>query len=229
VAASTVRSSPPSTTGVPPTRSRSSGAGGLLGRGQRRVGILHDLVRRQAARRPAQVHRSPAGVKAQPDAGGRGHLGRERVSVAATPKSLPGKDVVMIGAGRAPRQGQPGQARGRRGVDLPGVDRGPDGVELGQPVEEHGLLGPALGEPLVQVVVGVDQAGGGQAAARVDPPGAVGHATGWALAYSGDPVTGHRDVAAAVFGAALVVPRAVHSRDRAVLDHDGLAADQLPR
>jgi hypothetical protein len=66
-------------------------ADGLLGRGQRRAGILHDLVRRQAARRPAQVHRSPAGVKAQPDPGGRGHLGGERVSVAATPKSLPGK------------------------------------------------------------------------------------------------------------------------------------------
>jgi hypothetical protein len=114
-------------------------------------------------------------------------------------------------------------------VDLPGVDRGPDGVELGQPVEEHRLLGPALGEPLVQVVVGVHQAWGGQAAARVDPPGPVGHASGGALADSGDPVAGHRDVAASVFGAALVVPRAVHGRDRAVLDHDGFAADQLPR
>src|SRR6185437_4021211 len=103
------------------------------------------------------------------------------------------------------------------------------GVELGQPVEEHRLLSPALGEPLVQVVVGVHQAGGGQAAARVDPPGPVGHASGGALAYSGDPVAGHRDVAAPVFGAALVVPRAVHGRDRTVLDHDGLAADQLPR
>jgi hypothetical protein len=29
------------------------------------------------------------------------------------------------------------------------------GIELGQPVEEHRLLGPTLGEPLVQVVVGV--------------------------------------------------------------------------
>ena len=27
----------------------------------------------------------------------------------------------------------------------------------------------------------------------------------------------------------LVVPGAVHGRDRAVLDHDGFAADQLPR
>jgi hypothetical protein len=33
----------------------------------------------------------------------------------------------------------------------------------------------------------------------------------------------------AVLGAALVVSRAVHGRDRAVLDHDGFAADQLPR
>ena len=52
---------------------------------------------------------------------------------------------------------------------------------------------------------------------------------GRALAHRGDPVAGHRDVAAAVLGAALVVPRAVHGRDRAVLDHDGFAADQLPR
>jgi hypothetical protein len=52
---------------------------------------------------------------------------------------------------------------------------------------------------------------------------------GRALAHGGDPVAGHRDVAAAVLGAAVVVPRAVHGRDRAVLDHDGSGADQLPR
>jgi hypothetical protein len=132
-------------------------AHGLLGRGQRRVGVLDDLVRRQAARRPAQVHRSPARVKAQADPGGRGHLGGERVGVGPRGDGAASReDVVVIGAGRAPGHGQPGQARGGRGVHLPGVDPGPDGVQLGEPVEEHGLLGPALGEPLVQVVVRVD-------------------------------------------------------------------------
>ena len=220
--------------GARPGRHPHHGAGGriveplhgLLGRGQRRVGVLHDLVRRQAARRPAQVHRSAARVKAQADPGGRGHLGGERVGVGAYSSR---EDVVVIGAGRAPGQGQPGQARGGRGVDLPGVDPGPDGVQLGEPVEEHGLLGPALGEPLVQVVVGVDQPGGGQATGRVDPAGAVGDAPGRALAHRGDPVARHRDVAAAILGPGLVVPRAVHGRDRAVLDHDGFPADQLPR
>jgi len=114
-------------------------------------------------------------------------------------------------------------------VYLPGVDPGPDRVQLGEPVEEHGLLGPALGEPLVQVMVRVDQAGGGQAAGPVDPAGPVGDVQRRALAHRGDPVAGHRDVAAAVLGPGLVVPGAVHGRDRAVLDHDGFAADQLPR
>jgi hypothetical protein len=174
-------------------------------------------------------------VKAQADPRGRGHLGGDRIGVGARPEtpksptSVSREDVVVIGAGGAPGHGQPGQARGGRGVDLPGVDPGPDGVQLGEPVEEHGLLGPALSEPLVQVVVGVDQAGGGQASGRVDPAGAVGDASGRALAHRGDPAAGHREVAAAVLRAALVVPGAVHGRDRAVLDHDGFAADQLPR
>jgi hypothetical protein len=202
----------------------------LLGRGQGRVGVLHDLVGRQAASGPAQVHRPAAGVEAQADTGGRGDLGVKGVAAGAGPEAAaPREDVVVVGAGGAAGQGQPGQARGRRGVDLLGVDPGPDRVQLGEPVEQHGLLGAALGKPLVQVMVGVDQARGGQAPGAVDAPGPVRHGRRGALAHRADPAACHHDVAAAVLGAAAVVPRAVHGRDRAVVDHDRFAADQLPR
>ena len=196
-------------------------------RGQRVVRVLDDLVGRQPARRTAEVHRAPAGMKPQPDRRGAGDLRLERIPAAVPGRGRrPGsparrEDVVVIGAGAAPGQGQPAQSgRGRR-ADVRGLDPGPDRIQLGEPVEQDGLLCAALGEPLVQVVVGIDQARGGQAAGAVDParPGPRGRRSR-ARPDRGDPPAAHHDVAAGVLGAAVVVPGAVHGRDRAVLDHD---------
>jgi hypothetical protein len=51
-----------------------------------------------------------------------------------------------------------------------GVDARPHRVELGEPAEQSFLLGEPTSGPLVEVVVGVDQARRRQAARPVDDP-----------------------------------------------------------
>ena len=132
-------------------------------RGQRVVRVLDDLVGRQPACRTAEVHRAPAGMKPHPDRRGGGDLrlervpaavpgrGRSRVSARRPRSPARREDVVVIGAGAAPGQGQPAQSGGGRRADVRGLDPGPDRIQLGEPVEQDGLLRAALGQPLVQV------------------------------------------------------------------------------
>lgn len=110
-------------------------------------------VRRQATLRPTPVHRASGGVEAEPDLPGRLDLRGEQIPA-------PGReDVVMVAGGGAAGQGQIAQPRARRALHHLGVHRGPHLVERRQPLEQRGVLGEPLGGPLVEVVVGVDQAG----------------------------------------------------------------------
>ena len=70
------------------------------------------------------------------------------------------------GAARERELGEPGACRG---VLRLGVDPRPDGIELSEPGEEVGLLRPGAGQGLVEVVVGVDEAGRDDRAAEADP------------------------------------------------------------
>jgi hypothetical protein len=123
---------------------------------------------------------------------------------------------VVVGRGRAARareRGEPG-AGGRR-LDL-GVDVRPDRIELDEPLEERRLLGQAAGGPLVEVVVAVDEPGGGQAAARVDVAGGWGSNSGLrrrALADRDDAIALDDEVTVAVLGAG-----GVDGGDRAAFD-----------
>jgi hypothetical protein len=76
--------------------------------------------------------------------------------------------VVVVGDGGAARAGEHGDSRLSARLDEVGVDGRPGRVERDEPVEEYGVLRPAAGEPLVEVVVGVDQPGGEQVAGAVD-------------------------------------------------------------
>ncbi len=95
---------------------------------------LDDLVRRQPAAGPAEVHRSPAGVEPQPDPASRIHCGAEQVARTV------GKHVVVVGGGRAARLREPGQpGRGGRADHRLG-DACPHRIELGEPLEQRGVL-----------------------------------------------------------------------------------------
>ena len=92
---------------------------------------------------------------------------RAASTAAASRSPPPGEHVVVVGRGRAAGQGERGErARGRR----PGgvlVEVRPDRVERGEPLEERPVDGEAARHPLVEVVVGVHEPGGDQAAAGV--------------------------------------------------------------
>ena len=79
---------------------------------------------------------------------------REHVAAVA------GEHVVVVGGRGAAGPGQPGQAAGGRGVHQVGVDPAPHRVQRGQPAEQGVVDGQPAGDPLVQVVVGVDQTRG---------------------------------------------------------------------
>jgi hypothetical protein len=146
-------------------------------------------------------------VEAQPDLPGREDLGRQQV----TP---PGREhVVMVGGRAAAGQRQPAQVGRGRGLDQLRVQAGPDRIQRGQPAEQ-GLVGRvAAGDPLVQVVMGVDQAGRGQQAGAVDPLGRGVVRRHRAGPDRRDPVPVEYQVSAGVFGS-----RRVHRRDVAAVD-----------
>ncbi len=180
------------------------GVDGLGRGGEDLIQPLDHLVGGQAALGDATVHRPPARVEAEPEVAGRLDLGGEQVAPAL------GEDVVMVGGRRAARQREPAEPGGRRPLHDLGVHGRPHLVERREPLEQRGVLGDPLGGPLVEVVVGVDQAWGGQAAGAVDAGGA-GDVRGGARAERGDAAVLDVDVPPADLGP--------HDRgDRDVLD-----------
>jgi hypothetical protein len=180
------------------------GAGGEDG-----VPILGDLVGRQAALRAAEVHRAAAGMEADVQLARGLDLHCEQVAGVA------GEHVVVIGAGAAARAQEGGEARAGGGALDVGVDPSPGRVQLLQPLEQRRLLGEPAGGPLVEVVVAVDEAGGGEAAASVDAA-AVGVRRTFAHGF--DPPVRDHDVAVGVLRA-----RGVDGGDRAVLEDQSLS------
>ena len=179
----------------------------LRARGEDRVALLDDRVRRQPAAAAPEVHRAAAGVEPEPDRPRRRYLHRQQVAGAAR------EDVVMVGRGRAARAGERGQPGVRGRVDHVGVDVRPDGIERGEPLEQRRLLYVAARRLLVEVVVAVDEPGRRELAAPVDPARAFRHGRRRALADGRDPAVRADDVAVGD-----LAPRVVHGRDRAALD-----------
>ena len=124
-----------------------------LSRGQDVVGALHDVVGRKAPLALAEVHRATRQVQPDPYlTPGLGDGVEDRVVPA-------GHDVVVVGDRRRPAQGKLGQADLRRHLHIGDRDPRPDRVELLQPAEQVTACRAAPGEPLVKVVVGVDEPG----------------------------------------------------------------------
>ena len=92
---------------------------------------------------------------------------RRRRRWRRTPSRRRPYHVVVVGGGGAAGQGELGKGDGGGGVDVLGRQASPDRIQLGQPSEQIIADGAAAGHPLVEVVVGVDQAGGDDVA--VDP------------------------------------------------------------
>ena len=131
---------------------------------RRGVGGLHREVGRKAALRGSEVHRPARRV--QPHADARGRLDDRADDVAGALR----EDVVVVGDGRAPRARQ---HRHRAGARCPSGGRR-SATRAGrarQPVEQDGVLGISAGEPLVEVVVGVDEPRGDQASRAVEELG----------------------------------------------------------
>ena len=145
-----------------------------LGSGlENRVDVLHDVIGRQAALGLAEIHRAAGGVKADPDGTGRLDLGRQEVAASGPGRPAASRasrwiDIVVIHRGRAARQRQPAEPGGCGRVHGLGIDPRPHRVELHQPFEERVVRCTPPGEPLIEMVMGVDQPGRGQAAAAVD-------------------------------------------------------------
>ena len=134
-------------------------------------GVPHDLVhrldhavRRQAAVLAAQVHAAPGADHADAQLLRGSELGGDQVSAAGR------EDIVVVKAGGAavlhqlPHAGEGAQAHRLLVQSLP------DLIEGGEPVEELQVLhlGQVPGKDLIEVVVGVDEAGIAPAAAPVD-------------------------------------------------------------
>ena len=133
-----------------------------LGLGEHRVELLDELVGRQAAVRDAEVHRAARRDEAHAELARRLDLGLEDAGPAAR------EDVVVVEDGRAAGERQLGEPRARGCVLRLRVDPGPDRIQLAEPREEVGLLGPRAREGLVEVVVRVDEARRDDGAAEVD-------------------------------------------------------------
>ena len=133
-----------------------------LGVGEHRVDVLDELVGRQPAVGDAEVHRAARRDEPAAELGRRLHLRLDEPGAAAR------EDVVVIEDGRAAREHQLGDAGACRRVLGLGVDPRPGRVELDEPLEQRRLLGAGARERLVEVVVGVDEAGRDDRAAEPD-------------------------------------------------------------
>jgi hypothetical protein len=178
--------------------------------GEDRVAVLGHLVGRQAALGAAEVHRAAARVEAHVQLSRRLDLDLEQVLGVLR------KDVVVVGARAAAGAQERGEAGAGGGALDARVDAGPGRVELLEPLEQRRLLGEAARGPLVEVVVAVDEARRGEAAARVDPPAGLAGRRG-SLAHGLDPPVRDHDVALGVLGA-----RRIDRGDRALLDDQAL-------
>ena len=200
--------------GATATRSIESGRGVVepvhgVGRGgEDRVEVLDDVVRRQAALRPAEVHRAAGRHEPQAD-GARGlDLGGEQVATVGR------EDVVVVHRRRAAGLREPAEAGRRGGGHRLLVDAAPHRVEGRQPLEERRVDGEAAGDPLVQVVVGVDQPGRDDAAAGVDDARALDRS-----GAGPDPTEDTRPSSTSDVAVRILAAVAVHR-------HDGAAGDQ---
>jgi hypothetical protein len=121
---------------------------------------------------------------------------------------------VVIGRRRAAGARERGQSRACRRALRLSVDPGPHGVQLDEPREERRLLREPARQPLVEVVVAVDEPGRRQAAAAVDAPHPIAvEVRGRARADGHEPVAFDHQVAVGVLGA-----RRVDGGDRAPVD-----------
>jgi hypothetical protein len=130
--------------------------------GEDRRFVLHHAVRRQAAHRFADAHRAARGVEAHADPGC-------RLQRVVQPHAIR-EQVEVVARGRAAGEQQFDHRRLRRDEGHLGRQPRPDRVERLQPVEQGGVLRRAhdAGERLVEVVMGVDEAGHEHLAARID-------------------------------------------------------------
>jgi hypothetical protein len=172
--------------------------------GEDRVPVLHDNVGRESALRHAEVHRAAARVEADAELACDLDLDGQQILDAAR------EHVVVVGCRRTAALEQRGEAGPRGGPFDRRVQPGPRGIQLHEPLEQRRLERQAPGRPLVQVVVAVDQAGGDQAARRVD---ALTEHRGGPAAHVLDPAGRfvEHDVA-------VPVDRAGDGRDRAAFD-----------
>ena len=137
--------------------------GGVVILLRRRLGVPQNLVhgldhavRGQAAVFFAQVHAAPGGRHADPQVPGGGKLGVQQGGGGPA-----GEDVVVVEDGGAAGFQQFSHAHQGAVVDRLAVQVLPDLIQGPQPVEELQVLhlGQVPAEGLVEVVVGVDQAG----------------------------------------------------------------------
>jgi hypothetical protein len=128
--------------------------------------------------------------------------------------------VMVVHRGRAAGAGQGAEPGAGSGPFYLLVHERPNRVQLDQPLEERRLLRQPARRPLVQVVVAVDQAGGGEAAAAVYSPSVrLCLLRRGAVADGDDAVPLDDDVAGGVLGA-----RAVDGGDGAVFDDEARLA-----
>ena len=130
--------------------------------GEDRILVLHHAVGRQASLGFAKRHRAAAGMKSKPKLARRIHQRLEETCRAAR------KDVVVVARERAAAEEQPCHRGPAGGAHRFRVDARPHRVERPQPFEQSPIRHVAAGRPLVHVVVGVHEAGHGEAARLVD-------------------------------------------------------------
>ena len=123
--------------------------------GEDRVLVLHHAVRRQAAVALGEIHRPAREQDAQAETLGGGDLDVDAVFEAG------GKDVVMVGGGGAAGEHQFGHGDGGGEIERLGRQPRPHRIERLQPGEQLAVERgrQRAGERLVEMVMGVDEAG----------------------------------------------------------------------
>ena len=153
---------------------------------QDRLLALDQRIGRQSARGLTHAHGSAHRMKPHADRA-------RRLDGVVQPCAI-GEQIQVIAGGGAARQQQFGHRGQRGGVHHVGRHPAPDRVQALQPGEELGILhgSDRPGQRLIHVVMGVDQAGHHQTAARVDHlVGPVRRLVGGADRFD-HPVTDHQ-------------------------------------